>query len=217
MFDLAEVEWTSLDEVSPDDQEKLLQAKDTLTDFLNDTSRNLISKHKYCLDNNFVPDLVSPSQLTLHYTSVPVEFRLREFYRSQLAFLDWVLENTPESREKDNLLELIGSIERKYLLAAEQLEKPERATRVPPGEIEASLELTRTEKKDIQTGLWALGFNPGVPDGVFGARTRKAIREWQSSRGAPPTGHLDDESKMHLLDAVPDLSGSIWLTAQNTP
>ena len=83
--------------------------------------------------------------------------------------------------------------------------------------MEASLGLNPAERERIKIGLWALGFNPGAPDGKFGSATREAIRKWQTSRGHEATGHLDAESKNALLAAVPDLSGPIWLTAQNQP
>ena len=50
---------------------------------------------------------------------------------------------------------------------------------------EASLELTRSERRRIQMGLAAEGFDPGPKDGLFGLGTRGAIRAWQVSRGNP--------------------------------
>ena len=104
-------------------------------------------------------------------------------------------------------------------LAREQIGKIESASppRASAEEVEASLGLKREARKRIQTGLWALGFNPGSPDGLFGKRTRETIRKWQTSRGEQATGYLKTESVKTLLAAVPDLSGPIWLTAQNQP
>ena len=102
-------------------------------------------------------------------------------------------------------------------LAGEQIRKLERATMPSAEEAEESLGLKSAEREQIQTSLWALGFNSGSPDGKFGSRTREAIRKWQASRGHETTGHLDAGSKNALLAAVPDLSGPIWLTAQNKP
>ena len=56
---------------------------------------------------------------------------------------------------------------------------------------EASLALDRSTRRLIQQGLRNEGFDPGTPDGLFGPRTRAAIREWQQSRGASPTGYLN--------------------------
>ena len=60
--------------------------------------------------------------------------------------------------------------------------------------VEAGLELDRAARQRIQRGLQAAGFNPGGVDGMFGPRTRAAIRGWQSSRGVRATGYLDGAS-----------------------
>ena len=54
--------------------------------------------------------------------------------------------------------------------------------------VEASLALDRSTRRLIQQGLRNEGFDPGMPDGLFGPRTRAAIRDWQQSRGTSPTG-----------------------------
>ena len=59
-----------------------------------------------------------------------------------------------------------------------------------PSVVERSLELQRSTRRLIQQGLRNEGFDPGTPDGLFGPRTRAAIRDWQESRGASPTGYL---------------------------
>ena len=60
--------------------------------------------------------------------------------------------------------------------------------------VEAGLNLDRATRRRIQQGLAAGSFDPGAADGLFGPRTRAAIRRWQSSRGARPTGYLDSAS-----------------------
>ena len=55
---------------------------------------------------------------------------------------------------------------------------------------EAALGLDRPARRLIQQGLRQEGFDPGAPDGLFGPRTRAAIRAWQASRGALATGYL---------------------------
>ena len=59
-----------------------------------------------------------------------------------------------------------------------------------PSAVEASLALERSARRLIQQGLRNQGFDPGTPDGLFGPRTRGAIRDWQQSRGASSTGYL---------------------------
>ena len=61
----------------------------------------------------------------------------------------------------------------------------------PPPAGEAALGLDRDARRAVQRGLAAAGFDPGPPDGVFGAGTRGAIQAWQTARGAAPTGYLD--------------------------
>ena len=62
-----------------------------------------------------------------------------------------------------------------------------------PSLVEESLMiLDPPTRQRIQQGLRNEGFDPGEPDGLFGPRTRTAIREWQESRGLMPTSYLDD-------------------------
>ena len=60
-----------------------------------------------------------------------------------------------------------------------------------PRAAEAALSLDRPARRVIQHGLRNEGFDPGAPDGLFGPRTRGAIRRWQEVRGEPATGYLD--------------------------
>ena len=57
--------------------------------------------------------------------------------------------------------------------------------------VEEGLGLNQAVRRQIQEGLRADGFDPGDVDGLFGPRTRAAIRSWQSARGARSTGYLD--------------------------
>ena len=56
--------------------------------------------------------------------------------------------------------------------------------------LEQSLALTPAQKRAIQRGLAAEGFDPGPADGVFGSGTREAIRGWQEVAGTLVSGHL---------------------------
>ena len=67
---------------------------------------------------------------------------------------------------------------------------------VPP---QAALGLERSERRLIQLGLAAEGFDPGPADGLFGRGTRGSIGRWQGSRGGESTGYLDAESAKLLL------------------
>ena len=55
---------------------------------------------------------------------------------------------------------------------------------------ESLLELTRTERVDLQRRLTRLGYDTLRTDGSFGPGTRRAIAEWQADGGEPATGYL---------------------------
>ena len=71
-----------------------------------------------------------------------------------------------------------------------------------PQEVESSLGLGRKERRLVQQGLASLGYAPGPVDGLFGARTRTAIGQWQASQGDSATGYLDAETTRTLSKAA---------------
>ena len=60
--------------------------------------------------------------------------------------------------------------------------------------VEEGLGLDRSARRQVQVSLQSGGFDPGGADGLFGPRTRAAIRRWQTSRGLRATGYLDGPS-----------------------
>ena len=68
-----------------------------------------------------------------------------------------------------------------------------------PEEVEGRLELSREGRRLVQTGLSSAGHDPGPADGMFGRRTRKAIQQWQGTRGEAVTGYLDADGAKELL------------------
>ena len=74
-----------------------------------------------------------------------------------------------------------------------------------PAAAEAALALDRSTRRLIQQGLRNEGFDHGTPDGLFGPRTRAAIREWQQSRGGSPTGYLSSAEADLLRTAATPL------------
>ena len=68
--------------------------------------------------------------------------------------------------------------------------------------VEDGLGLDRAARRAIQEGLQAAGFDPGGADGMFGPRTRAAIRGWQASQGARTTGYLDGAAVASLRPSV---------------
>ena len=67
-----------------------------------------------------------------------------------------------------------------------------------PVAVEGELGLDRPTRRLIQRGLRNEGFDPGTPDGLFGPRTRGAIRRWQEARGLLVTGYLDSPAVERL-------------------
>ena len=65
--------------------------------------------------------------------------------------------------------------------------------------LEAELGLERRDRRLIQLGLLAEGFDPGPADGLFGRGTRGAIDRWQASQGEVSTGYLDMDAAKLLL------------------
>ena len=50
-------------------------------------------------------------------------------------------------------------------------------------EREKKLALDRSVRRQLQSCLKTAGFDPGTPDGLFGPRTRAAVRGWQAAQG----------------------------------
>lgn len=59
-----------------------------------------------------------------------------------------------------------------------------------PAEIEAALKLTRTQRVTIQKQLTSLGYDAGVADGLWGSKTRVAIKGWQKANRKTQTGYV---------------------------
>ena len=70
-----------------------------------------------------------------------------------------------------------------------------RLERLPPSpeEVERGLSLSRSDRVLVQQGLASLGLDVGFADGVFGLRTRAAIRSYQRTKGLAETGYLTRE------------------------
>ena len=53
--------------------------------------------------------------------------------------------------------------------------------------------LSRSERLELQQRLQDLGYDPGTPDGIIGANSRRAIRSFQQSLSWPADGHPSHE------------------------
>ena len=58
--------------------------------------------------------------------------------------------------------------------------------------------LSLSDRMAAQIALARLGFDPGAPDGVIGAGSRKALRAWQQSRGLPADGYMSMDMVQRL-------------------
>ena len=90
-------------------------------------------------------------------------------------------------------------------LPAGTVSAPEEAVETGPAPdpeaAEEALDLRREDRRIIQSGLAALGFDPGPVDGLFGRGTRAAIGKWQAAEGRPATGFLDGVAAKALAEA----------------
>ena len=57
----------------------------------------------------------------------------------------------------------------------------------------------RAQNAEVQTSLNYFGYPAGTPDGVLGARSRRAIADYQMTLGYPGTGYLTDYERSHLV------------------
>ena len=64
---------------------------------------------------------------------------------------------------------------------------------ITPATTEARLGLSRAQRTVIQQQLTAQGYNTGGADGLWGNRTREALRQWQSANGYSASGYLTQE------------------------
>ncbi|MEM8789233.1 MAG: peptidoglycan-binding domain-containing protein [Pseudomonadota bacterium] len=65
------------------------------------------------------------------------------------------------------------------------------AGQVAPRAAEATLQLDRDERRQVQEDLTTLGYDTNGVDGVFGEGTRAALRLWQQTIGGPVSGYLN--------------------------
>ncbi len=75
--------------------------------------------------------------------------------------------------------------------------------------IENELELTRTDRREIQRRLVLLDYNTRGVDGVFGNGSRTAIREWQYDNDQPNSGFID-LNQLVLLREMSQEKYEVW-------
>jgi len=74
---------------------------------------------------------------------------------------------------------------------------------------ETELELTRTDRREIQRRLTFMEYNTRGIDGVFGNGTRTAIRQWQRQNDQPSSGYLN-LSQLELLREMSQDKYAVW-------
>ena len=83
-----------------------------------------------------------------------------------------------------------------------------------PAEIEAALNLSRDQRRQVQETLSLMGHDPRGIDGIFGPGTRTAIRLWQRANNKIETGYLDAEQHQLLMqqarEARPGRDDRAW-------
>ncbi len=65
---------------------------------------------------------------------------------------------------------------------------------------EAALRLNRSQRREIQRALTALGYRTRGADGVFGKNTRAAIRSYQRDRGHQASGYLTESQRRTIVE-----------------
>ena len=118
------------------------------------------------------------------------------------AYLDRYPGGTYEVLARNLLQEMQMAVASAEAPAAAKLPPPSGDP--DPEAVEAGLGLERSDRRRIQAGLAALGFDPGPADGLFGRGTRGAIGKWQAAQGGVVTGYLDAAAAKTLLAAAPE-------------
>ncbi len=73
----------------------------------------------------------------------------------------------------------------------------------PDEQAELALGLNRSDRKELQAALTALGFDTKGIDGFFGPGTRNAIKGYQARKGAEQTGYLTASLASQLIAEAP--------------
>ncbi len=90
----------------------------------------------------------------------------------------------------DKVTGYVTGAQLKVLLRGAVVVPPDGPDGLSPIETEARLRLTRSQRTEIQRQLGSIGYDAGVADGLWGSRTRGAIRAWQTANRKDPTGYV---------------------------
>ena len=110
---LVGISWDFKRELSEEEKDKIRQMMNVFKSTFKLRIEHVVEKNRYCFDNKLVKT-PRPFKFTESYASVPMEFQMRDLYRSQVPLIRWIQENLPESEEKDRFKVMVESMERKY-------------------------------------------------------------------------------------------------------
>ena len=111
--DLAGISWDFNRELSEEEKDKIRQMKAVYKNEKKLRVGYIKEKSVYCIKNRLVKN-VEIFVFLEGYASVPMEFHVRDIYRSQIPLIRWLQKYLPESEEKNNLQSVVDSMERKY-------------------------------------------------------------------------------------------------------
>jgi hypothetical protein len=83
----------------------------------------------------------------------------------------------------------------------DQASKPAPPTAAPAPTMPAEDKMSAANRRDVQNALHQRGYYRGAADGIFGPRTRAAIRRFQRSIGAKTTGYLTAAEASRLVSS----------------
>ena len=113
--DLSGISWDFKRQLSEKEKNEIGQRMDLSKSGFKVRYEKLGEKTVYCINNRLVKASGS-REFTEGYASVPMEFQVRDIYRSQVPLIRWLQENLPASEEKNNLQTMVESMERKYFV-----------------------------------------------------------------------------------------------------
>ena len=113
--DLSGISWDFKRQLSEKEKNEIRQRMDLFRSEFKVRYENLSEKNVYCINSRLVKASGS-REFTEGYASVPMEFQVRDIYRSQVPLIRWLQENLSASEEKDNLQTVVESMERKYFV-----------------------------------------------------------------------------------------------------
>ncbi len=114
-------------------------------------------------------------------------------------------EPTELTLSTQTLLDRIGEVSRTGAALA--------VTSTAPETLELSLGLDASGYSKVQAALNMLGHDAGTADGVFGTKSRSALRAFQVASKIEDTGYIDQNSLLHLIkvfEETPKVYDGMW-------